>query len=142
MARCRYGEKNSDPARRAYIAAVILGLNDALVELTGALAGFTVSLGDSRTIALAGLTTGVAATLSMASAEYLAEKSRRDLRIALKASLSTGLAYLLTTTVLLAPYLFIKDPVRALVITVSLAALATAGYSWIVSELQCRDFRK
>ena len=57
--------------RLEYMGSVVLGLNDALVEFTGALAGFTLALSDSRLIALTGSITGIAAALSMASSEYL-----------------------------------------------------------------------
>lgn len=57
--------------RLEYMGSVVLGLNDALVEFTGALAGFTLALSDSKLIALTGSITGIAAALSMASSEYL-----------------------------------------------------------------------
>ena len=44
-----------------YTGSIVLGLNDALVELTGALAGFTLALKNARLIALVGLVTGIAA---------------------------------------------------------------------------------
>jgi hypothetical protein len=40
--------------RLKYVGSVILGLNDALVELSGALAGFTLALQGSRLVAMAG----------------------------------------------------------------------------------------
>ena len=40
--------------RLSYMGSVVLGLNDALVEFTGALAGFTLALNDSKLIALTG----------------------------------------------------------------------------------------
>ena len=69
--------------RLSYIGSIVLGLNDALVELTGALAGFTLALQNSRLIAIIGLITGFAASLSMAASEYLSTKAesastRRD----------------------------------------------------------------
>ena len=48
-----------------YIGSIVLGLNDALVELTGALAGLTLALQNTRLIAVAGLITGIAAAFSM-----------------------------------------------------------------------------
>ena len=54
-----------DEERLQYTSSMILGLNDALVELTGALAGFTFALGNGRVVALAGTITGIAAALSM-----------------------------------------------------------------------------
>ena len=56
----------------SYISSIILGLNDALVEITGSLAGFTFAMQNTRIIALSGLITGIAASLSMAFSKYLA----------------------------------------------------------------------
>ena len=61
--------------RLSYVGAMILGMNDAIVEITGTLAGLTLAMQNTRLIALSGLITGVAATLSMAASEYLAERS-------------------------------------------------------------------
>ena len=58
-----------------YAGSVVLGLNDALVELTGALAGLTFAFRDSHTIALAGLITGISAAFSMAASDYLSNKA-------------------------------------------------------------------
>jgi rubrerythrin len=54
-----------------YASSVVLGLNDALVELTGALAGLTFAFQNTRLIALAGLITGISASFSMTASEYL-----------------------------------------------------------------------
>ncbi len=53
------------------MGSMVLGMNDALIELTGALAGFTFAMQNTRIVALAGLITGVSATLSMTSSSYL-----------------------------------------------------------------------
>ena len=55
-----------------YAGSFVLGLNDALVELTGALAGLTLALRDTRLIGVVALITGLAATMAMAASEYLA----------------------------------------------------------------------
>jgi VIT1/CCC1 family predicted Fe2+/Mn2+ transporter len=54
-----------DEERLRYAGSMVLGLNDALVELTGALAGLTLALQDTNLIALTGSITGLAAALSM-----------------------------------------------------------------------------
>jgi len=72
---------------------MVLGLNDALVELTGTLAGLTFALKNTRLIALSGLITGIAATLSMAASEYLSARTEQESSRALKSSLYTGGAY-------------------------------------------------
>jgi hypothetical protein len=64
-----------DEERLQYAGSVVLGLNDALVELTGALAGLTLALQNVKLIALSGLITGIAASMSMAASEYLSTRS-------------------------------------------------------------------
>ena len=126
-------------ARR--IDAVILGLNDALVELTGALAGFTISFADNKLIALAGLTTGVAATFSMASADYLATKNGHSLLSSLKSALATGVAYIVTTALLLSPYLALSNPFAALGVTIALAVAIIFVFTLVVSRIRCSNFK-
>ena len=93
-----------DEERLQYVGSMVLGLNDALVELTGSLAGFAFALQNNRLIALSGLIVGISATFSMASSEFLAARSegRGD---ALKSCSYTGIAYLITVVLLIAPYL-------------------------------------
>lgn len=61
-----------------YMSSVVLGLNDALVEFTGALAGYTFALQSPRLVALTGGITGIAAALSMAASEYLSTRAEKD----------------------------------------------------------------
>ena len=97
-----------DEERLQYVGAMVLGLNDALVELTGALAGLTFALASSRYVALSGIITGSAATLSMAASNYLAERAEENPH-ALKSSLYTGIAYLITVVLMILPYLLFPD---------------------------------
>ena len=84
-----------DEDRLRYVGSMVLGLNDALVELTGALAGFTLAFRNTRLIAMAGFITGIAASLSMATSEYLSTKSEEGSRNPFKASAYTGSAYVI-----------------------------------------------
>ena len=93
-----------DEERLQYVGAMVLGLNDALVELTGTIAGLTFALEHTRIVALAGIITGVSATLSMAASNYLAERADGNPN-AFKSSLYTGFAYLVTVVLLVLPYL-------------------------------------
>jgi len=88
-----------------YVGSMVLGLSDALVELTGALAGLTLALQNTRLIAMTGLITGIAASLSMAASEYLSTKSEESGQDPLKAALYTGSAYVFTVMLLIFPYL-------------------------------------
>lgn len=92
-----------------YIGSIVLGLNDALVELTGALAGLTFALQNTRIIAAVGFVTGIAASFSMAASEYLSIKSEGENLSPSKAALYTGLAYILVVFFLIAPFLIVSN---------------------------------
>ncbi len=98
-----------DEERLKYISSVVLGLNDALVELSGALVGFSLALQKSRLVAIVGLITGSAAALSMASSEYLSIKHEEGSKNPLKASIYTGFSYICAVLVLVTPYFLFKD---------------------------------
>src|SRR6266540_2466799 len=83
-----------DEERLRYAGSVVLGLNDALVELTGALAGLTLALQNVKLIALSGLITGIAASMSMAASEYLSTRSEDTSRHPVRAAIYTGIAYI------------------------------------------------
>jgi len=91
-----------------YMGSVVLGLNDALVELTGALAGFSFALQNNKLVALAGLITGISASLSMAASEYLSKKHEGEDN-AFRASVYTGIAYIFTVLFLVFPFLIMSD---------------------------------
>lgn len=126
----------------SYIGSMVLGLSDALVELTGALAGFTLALNDNTMIGLAGFITGVAATLSMAASEYLAKKADPGEKHPLKAAAYTGVAYLLTVFLLLLPYALAGNPLVALAFCMVNAALVIAGFTFFVAVVRKQSFWK
>ncbi|MDR4508324.1 MAG: VIT1/CCC1 transporter family protein [Candidatus Brocadiaceae bacterium] len=125
-----------------YTSSMVLGLNDALVELTGALAGFTLALKSTRLIALVGLVTGIAASLSMMSSEYLSTKAEGNKKSPLKASLYTGIAYLLTVLMLIFPYLIIANYFVCLAITISVAVFIIFLYNYYISITKDLLFKK
>ena len=132
-----------DEERLQYVGSMVLGLNDALVELTGSLAGFAFALQNTRLIALSGLIVGISATFSMASSEFLAARSegRTD---ALKSCSYTGIAYLLTVIALIAPYLiFPMDQfIPALVCMLAVVVLIIAGFTYYTSVAQDQPFKR
>lgn len=122
--------------RLEYAGSIVLGLNDALVELTGALAGLTLALGNARIVALAGFVTGFAASLSMAASGYLQGKEEADQNAAkspLKAAVYTGTTYLLTVLILIAPYLIFSSIYVSLAVTLAFAILIVAGYTFYIT---------
>jgi VIT1/CCC1 family predicted Fe2+/Mn2+ transporter len=124
-----------------YAGSIVLGLNDALVELTGALAGFTLALQNTRLIALTGLITGVAAALSMAASEYLSTRSEETEKHPLKASIYTGIAYIITVAILILPYLLLKNYYVCLALTLVLAVLIIALFNYYISVAKDQPFR-
>ncbi len=125
-----------------YVGSMVLGLSDALVELTGSLAGFCFALQNTRLIALSGLIVGISATFSMASSEFLAARSegRSD---ALKSCSYTGTAYLLTVVALIAPYLLFptQQYVAALMCMLAVVILIIAGFTYYTSVAQDQPFK-
>ena len=126
-----------------YVGSMVLGLNDALVELTGSLAGFTFAMQNTRLIALSGLIIGISATFSMASSEFLAARSegRSD---ALKSCTYTGIAYLFTVVALILPYLLLgtSQYLAALICMLIVVVLIIAGFTYYTSVALDQPFRK
>ena len=131
-----------DEEKIGYIGSMVLGLNDALVELTGALAGFTFTLQNTRLIGAAGLVTGIAASLSMSASEYLSQKSEKGKKNPVKASFYTGIAYILTVLILIFPYFAFTNYYIALGITVLEAILVVLVFTFFISVVKELSFRK
>lgn len=131
-----------DEERLQYVGSMVLGLNDALVELTGSLAGFAFALQNTRLIALSGLIVGISATFSMASSEFLAARSegRSD---AIKSCSYTGIAYLLTVVALIAPYLIFPSGqyIAAMICMLAVVILIIAGFTYYTSVAQDQTFK-
>ena len=130
-----------DEERLQYTGSIVLGLNDALVELTGALAGLTFALQNTRLVALTAMITGFAAALSMASSEYLSTKAEPGTKNPLKASIYTGVAYLIAVAVLIVPYLVLDDIYLSLALAFGGALAVIALFNFYVSVAQSVPFK-
>lgn len=131
-----------DEEKIGYIGSIVLGLNDALVELTGALAGLTLALQNTKIIGLAGLITGIAASFSMAASEYLSQKSESHNKDPLKASVYTGFAYIITVVLLVLPYFIVADYYIALAFTLLIAVAIILIFAQFVSVVKDIQFKK
>ncbi len=125
-----------------YVGSMVLGLNDALVELTGALAGLTFAFRHTQLIALSGLITGIAASLSMASSEFLSHRADGQGGRAAKAALYTGIAYIITVIILVLPYLLLSNYVLALILTMAAAILIILVFNFYISVAKDVSFKK
>lgn len=132
-----------DEERLQYVGSMVLGLSDALVELSGTLAGLTFALQNTRLTALSGLITGISATLSMASSEYLSAKNegRGD---ALKSCAYTGIAYVATVVLMILPYLLLPNNafMGALAIMLAVVVLIILGFTYYISVAKEVPFGK
>jgi len=132
-----------DEERLKYMGSIVLGLNDALVELTGGLAGLTLALRNTRLIALTGLIVGFAASLSMAASEYLSTKAEKAACIKpLKSAIYTGTVYTATVLVLILPYLLLENPFLCLAWTLVFAVLIIAGFNFYLSVARDEPFKR
>jgi len=131
-----------DEERLRYIGSIVLGLNDALVELTGALAGFTLALQHTKLIALTGSITGIAAALSMGASEYLSTKAEETAKGPLKAAIYTGSAYIIAVLLLILPYLLLENAYACLACALGTAVLIIAFFNYYVSVAKGVPFRK
>ncbi|ERJ13018.1 VIT1/CCC1 transporter family protein [Haloplasma contractile] len=127
--------------RLTYMGSVVLGLNDALVELTGALAGFTFAFNNTSLIAIIGLITGVSASFSMAASEYLSTK-QEDGDNAIKASIYTGLAYITTVIFLILPFLLLENAYASLGVSLGIAVFIIMIFNYYISVAKDYNFTR
>jgi len=140
-----------DEERLRYSGSVVLGMSDALVELTGALAGLTFALQSLQLVALAGLVTGIAAAFSMGASEYLSSRAEKKAESAVKAAFFTWLSYLVTVFLLVGPYLVfqadspdfqgLEPHVQALLCTFAIGLLIVAVFNFYVSVVEEVSFK-
>jgi VIT1/CCC1 family predicted Fe2+/Mn2+ transporter len=124
----------------SYLGAMVLGLNDALVEITGTLAGLTFALGVSRTVGVSGLITGVAAALSMAASEYMSQVADKRAN-PMKATIYTFMAYIVVVILLVLPYFLFGSAITAFFITIGVGVLVVVYYASLSSLINDKTFR-
>lgn len=130
-----------DEERLNYVGSIVLGLNDALVELTGALAGYTFAFQNAKLIALTGLITGISASLSMAASEYLSTRQDGG-NDALKSALYTGTTYVVTVFLLILPFLILSNPFISLLVSLAVAVLIIFLFNYYISIAKDYNFKK
>lgn len=125
-----------------YLGSIVLGLNDALVELTGVLAGLTFGLQNSKMIAFVGIITGISAAFSMAGSEYLSTKTDETGEIKpLTASIYTGIAYIITVILLILPYILLSNAYLSLALSISTAIAIIAIFNFYTSITKGYSFK-
>jgi VIT1/CCC1 family predicted Fe2+/Mn2+ transporter len=131
-----------DEERLRYISSVVLGLNDALVELTGALVGLTLALQNPKLIAIIGFITGGAASMSMAASEYLSTKQEDTQKSHVKASVYTGVSYICTVLFLIFPYIVFSNIFVCLGLVLVNALLVILCFTYYISVAKDFSFKE
>jgi VIT1/CCC1 family predicted Fe2+/Mn2+ transporter len=121
----------------------VLGLNDALVELTGAIAGLTLALQSTSLVAVAALVTGISAALSMGGSEYLSTKTEEsETKDPFRASVYTGFAYFIAVIILVLPYFVLSEIFFALIWTLINAVLIILLFTFYISVAKNEKFHR
>lgn len=134
-------ERGIEDERKLYLGAAVLGLNDALVELTGGLTGLVSSISDPKLIGFASLVVGIAASMSMAASNFLSVEigEESELRPG-KAAAYTGIAYIVVVIGLVLPFFLFPQRHIALAISWGIAVLIIAAFSFYSAVMQGRSF--
>lgn len=131
--------------RLNYAGSIVLGLNDALVEFTGTLAGLTFAFNNNLIVGTTGLVMGIAASMSMAASGYLSSREEEDVNEnvnPITAAIYTGVSYLLTVAILVLPYLLQDNPFIAISLMLCSTILIIAGYTYYISVAKAISFKK
>lgn len=126
--------------RVKYVGFIVLGLSDAIIEVTGVHAGFLGISHRPLVAGVAGLIVGFAASISMASAAYLQAKQNQAVS-ALRSALYTGFSYLLAVVALALPYFFTGRMLWAFWLSVGMAILLIIAFVYYSCVLFGRNFR-
>ena len=127
--------------RIEYISSMVLGISDAIVELTGALAGVSLALQNAKLIGVVGVVTGISASLSMGSSEYLSQKAEKSGH-PLKAAFYTTFAYFITVLALVIPFFLFTNFYYSLALMFFDATIIILIFSFFVSVVKEISFKK
>lgn len=124
-----------------YAGAIVLGMNDALVELTGTLSGIALAFDKSMVVGVTGAIMGIAASLSMAGSSYLEAKESPVEGISAGVYAAyTGVSYILTTLFLVLPFFLVDSIKVALGSMFAAAFIAIVLYNFYISVAKDQSF--
>jgi VIT1/CCC1 family predicted Fe2+/Mn2+ transporter len=126
-------------ARVSYMGFIVLGLADAIVEITGVHAGFLGVTGDTLIAGVAGVIVGFAAAISMGSAAYLQAKEDPE-KSPIVSAFATGISYFVSVILLALPYFLIRTMIPAFTLSTSIGILLIAGFTYYGAVVFDRGF--
>ncbi len=125
--------------RVSYMGFIVLGLADAIVEITGVHAGFLGVTGSTLIAGVAGVIVGFSAAISMGSASYLQAKQDTE-KSALLSGFLTWVSYFCSVVLLALPYFLIHVMLPAFVVSTSVGILLVAGFTFYGAVVFDRKF--
>lgn len=139
----RYFINQIDEKILKYTGFIILGLADAIIEITGVHAGFLGVTNSTIIAGVAGLVVGFAASISMAVASYLQAKIHiTEKRSPILSALVTGITYIGSVATLAAPYFLLENILYAFIASISIAVLSTFIFTFYTSIVNEKKFIK
>jgi VIT1/CCC1 family predicted Fe2+/Mn2+ transporter len=124
-----------------HLGSIALGMSDAIIELSGVHAGFLGYTSSSLYTGISGLIVGISASLSMAAAAYLQAKQERG-KSPGKSAAVTGLMYMATVVLLTSPFFAGLPLLTALSISVALALVVLAGFTFYSTTILGSSFAR
>ncbi|MGB9630749.1 MAG: VIT1/CCC1 transporter family protein [Candidatus Methanodesulfokora sp.] len=118
----RYFVSQLDEVIVKYMSALVLGLADAIIEITGTHAGTLGTTNSTIITGAVGLVVGISAAISMASASYLQTKHETGKSPTI-AALITGSGYILAVALMSLPYFILNNILLAFVISIAISIL-------------------
>jgi len=131
-----------DDERLNYSSDIVRGMNVAIVEITGALAGLTLAFQNSKLVIETVVIVGIIMSLSVMSTEYLAARTESRITSPLKSLVYAGIANLFTIFILLLPYFLFPNIYIALSFTIVAAVFIIYLFSFYISVSKGISVRK
>ena len=125
--------------RVSYIGFIVLGLADAIVEITGVHAGFLGVTGSTLIAGVAGIIVGFSAAISMGSAGYLQAKQEPN-KSAVLSGFLTWASYFCSVVLLALPYFLIRVMIPAFIVSTSVGIALVAGFTFYGAVVFDRKF--
>lgn len=129
----------SQSEKYKYTGALVLGMHDALVEISGIIAGLAFAFSDRQVIIMTASIAAVAASLSMAAANFQAQRAE-DNPHSLRAALYTGIMYMITSAILILPFAVVPNRFWALGLMAIMAVLIIFGFNCSIGAITRRPF--
>jgi len=124
-----------------YMSFIVLGLADALVEISGIHAGSLGICNRTELTGLAGIVAGAAASIAMASAAFAQAKQGFQGSASLSAAY-TGASYFIAAVILAVPYFLTSSNAYAIGASLTLAVVIIAATSYYNAVISTKGFKR